>query len=356
MRFVFRRSGSLVGLYIGLIFAYGSIAYFNAHLEMETVKRVLTGIVAASGLLHFYYDGFIWKVRERSTRENLGLTGGSVSDSARDFIPGWTLHGLKWVGAFVIPLGALWIGQARNSMPEVEQHARITSDLPDSARAHWRYGFALHKAGRLDEAAKQCEISLRLNPNERVHYTLGQIRAAQSRLDDARDELEEALRAEPRDGKIRSEYARVLALLGRKDDADAQFQLATQAAPASGILHYDYGVFLAAEGKIDAAINEFQTALKRQPNHPEAHYELGHAFYLKGDFEGAKRHYEETARLDPKAPVHSGLGAVYFKLGQTSQAVAQFKEALRLNPDDQEAAENLRFAEATQARSSSPTR
>jgi len=37
------------------------------------------------------------------------------------------------------------------------------------------------------------------------------------------------------------------------------------------------------------------------------------------------------------------LGAVYFRLGQTSEAIAQFREALRLHPDDAEAAENLRF-------------
>jgi Tfp pilus assembly protein PilF len=352
MRFVFRRSGSLVGLYIGLIFAYGSIAYFNAHLEIETVKRVLTGVVAASGLLHFYYDGFIWKVRERSTRENLGLAGGNVSAPSREFLPGWALHGLKWVGVFVIPLGALWIGQAVSNTPELEQRAWIASDLPNSARAHWRYGFSLHKAGRLDEAAEQCEIALRLNPKEKeVHYSLGQIRAAQSRLDDARNELEEALRAEPRNSEILCEYGRVLALLGRKEEAVAQFELATQAAPNSGMAHYDYGVFLVAESKIDQAIKEFEIALKRQSNHPEAHYQLGHAFYLKGNFEGAKRHYEETARLDPKAPVHGGLGAVYFRLGQTSEAIAQFKEALRLNPNDAEAAENLRFALAAQTQS-----
>jgi len=114
------------------------------------------------------------------------------------------------------------------------------------------------------------------------------------------------------------------------------------------MLHYDYGVFLAAEGKIDNAINELETALRLNPKHPEAHYQIGHAFYLRGDFEGARRHYEETVRLDPKAPVHSGLGAVYFRLGRTSDAIAQFKEALRLNPDDAEAAENLRFAERVQ--------
>ncbi|PYK04477.1 MAG: hypothetical protein DME66_09650 [Verrucomicrobia bacterium] len=64
---------------------------------------------------------------------------------------------------------------------------------------------------------------------------------------------------------------------------------------------------------------------------------------MKGDLEGAKKHYLETARLDPKAPVHNGLGVVYVRLGQTSEAIAQFKEALRLRPDDADAAENLRF-------------
>src|SRR5206468_130831 len=79
MRFVFRRSGSLIGLYVGLVFAYGSLAYFNSHVGIEHVKRALTGVVTASALLHFYYDGFIWKVREKSTAESLGITVGGTS-------------------------------------------------------------------------------------------------------------------------------------------------------------------------------------------------------------------------------------------------------------------------------------
>src|SRR5438094_5476831 len=100
MRFVFRRSGSLIGLYVGLVFAYSSLGYFNSHLEIETVKRVLAGVVAVSGLLHFYYDGFIWKVLVRSTREHLGLSGDTISAPSREFLPSWALHGLKWVGVF----------------------------------------------------------------------------------------------------------------------------------------------------------------------------------------------------------------------------------------------------------------
>ena len=40
MRFVFRRSGALVGLYIGLVLAYGSLALLK-EVEIDTVKRAL---------------------------------------------------------------------------------------------------------------------------------------------------------------------------------------------------------------------------------------------------------------------------------------------------------------------------
>src|SRR3989441_1656343 len=180
-RFVFLRNGCLIGLYIGLVFAYGSLAYFNSRLEVETIKRVLTGVVAASGLLHFYYDGFIWKVRDRSTREHLGLAGGNVSVASREFLPSWLLHGLKWVAVFVIPVGALWIGQTRSKMPEVERAASVVQDVPASARARVRYGLALQKADRFDEAEEQFRIALRMDPTaEKAHYGLGHVLLAES--------------------------------------------------------------------------------------------------------------------------------------------------------------------------------
>src|SRR6059036_843043 len=111
MRFIFRRSGSLIGLYVGLVFAYGSIGYLNSHIGMETLTRLLTGVVAASGLLHFYYDGFIWKVREKSTRQSLGLAGGTADVNLGGFLPGWALHASKWAVAFVLPLAAMSFGK-----------------------------------------------------------------------------------------------------------------------------------------------------------------------------------------------------------------------------------------------------
>src|SRR5436190_11982579 len=350
MRFVFRRSGSLIGLYIGLVFAYGSLGYFK-ETEIETIKRFLTGVVAASGLLHFYYDGFIWKVRERSTREHLGLPGGSVATEPTAFLPSWLSHGLKWVLVFVIPLAALWIGQTKSKAPEVDRAASAVSDVPNSARARVRYGSALHDAGHIEEAAEQFRLALGLDPKvEKGHYGLGQVYVAQSKFSEGASEFEYALRDDSRNGDFHSEYAYALERLGRPEEAAAEHQKATQLSPKSGRVHYNYGMFLLVSGKLDQAVAEFQTALQHKPNHPEAHYYLGRAFYLKGDLEGAKTQYLEAARLDPKAPVHNSLGVVYMKLGQTSAAIAEFKEALRMRPDDADAAENLRFAQQSQSR------
>src|SRR5258705_11054862 len=74
MRFVFRRSGSLIGLYVGLVLAYGSVSYINAHIGMDTVKRILTGVGTAFPLVHFYFGGFFWEGRERFIRQTLGLS------------------------------------------------------------------------------------------------------------------------------------------------------------------------------------------------------------------------------------------------------------------------------------------
>jgi Flp pilus assembly protein TadD len=350
MRFVFRRSGSLVGLYVGLVFAYGSLGYFK-ETEIELVRRMLTGVVAASGLLHFYYDGFIWKVRERSTREHLGLTGGSAVAQADQFFPSWLLHGLKWVVVFVIPLAALWIGQTRSTTPEVERAASVVQDVPASERAHLRYGLALEDENHFDEAAAEYRIALRLNPAaEQSHYRQAHLFLTESKLDQAAREMEQAMRDDPRNGEIHSDYGYLLEVFGRKDEARAEYEKGIQLSPKSGKSHYNYAMFLATNREFDHAIAEFEIALQRRPKHPEAHYYLGHTLFLKGDLEGAKKHYLEAARLDPKAPVHNSLGVVYMKLGQTREAIAEFNEALRLRPNDANAAENLRYALSRDAR------
>jgi tetratricopeptide (TPR) repeat protein len=351
MRFVFRRSGSLVGLYIGLIFAYGALGYFKSHVGIDTVKRMLTGVVTASALLHFYYDGFIWKVREKSTRQSLGIGGGTADVSTNGFLPSWALHGAKWVGVFVIPLGGLWLGQVRAVRSELDRLAMIVADLPMSARAHFNHATALQEAGRVDEAVKEFSTALRFNPGSaKAHVNLASILIGKGKLDEAHTHFEEALRIEPNNAEFHSGYAYLLEQLGRDEQAAAECEAAVRLEPKSAQAWFSYGAFLEKHGKLDKAIAQYRQAVQADPRFVDAHIDLASALFVKGDVRDAKAHYLEASRLEPKlAQPHNYLGKVFLREGNVSQAILQFQEALRLHPDFPEAEENLRIAKAGDA-------
>jgi tetratricopeptide (TPR) repeat protein len=351
MRFVFRRSGSLIGLYVGLIFAYGSLGYFKSHFEIDTVKRILTGVVTASALLHFYYDGFIWKVREKSTRQSLGIGGGTADVSTNGFFPSWALHGAKWVAAFVIPLAALSLGQVRAPRSELERSAQIVADLPAGARQHAKYGTALQEAGRFDEAAEEFSTALRFNPfSAKAHVGLAAVLIAKEKLEQAETHFQAALRVEPNSGEFHSGYAYLLERLGRLEQAQAECEAAVRVAPKSALARHSYGAFLEKHGKLEEAIAQYRQAVKADPRYVDAHLDLASALFVKGDLPEAKAHYLEGTRLKPElAQPHNDLGKVFMREGNVSHAIAQFEEALRLHPDFPEAEENLRIAKTSDA-------
>jgi Tfp pilus assembly protein PilF len=351
MRFVFRRSGSLIGLYVGLVFAYGSLSYFNAHLGIEVVKRILTGVVTASTLLHFYYDGFIWKVRERSTRQSLGLAGGTADVSLGGFLPGWAWHGLKWVAVFIVPLGALWFWQTHVMVPEIQRRAWLVADVPMGAKQHFDYGLALQKEGQWEQAEQQYKIALSYKPADaKSHMNLATVLMAQARYDAAVPRMEEALRLQPDNGEFHFGYASLLQRLGRGDEAGLQYEAAARLLPDSPEAHYDYALVLASAGKENDALRELHRAVQLKPDYVDAQLKLADALFAKGDLEEAKMHYSTALRADPKLAVaHNSLGRLYLAQGQISQAIVQFGEALRLNPEYKEAEENLRVAKASDA-------
>jgi tetratricopeptide (TPR) repeat protein len=353
MRFVFRRSGALVGLYIGLIFAYGALGYYKSSIGIDVVKRVLAGVVTASALLHFYYDGFIWKVREKSTRQSLGIAGGTGDVSLGGFLPGWALHGAKWVAIFVIPLGVLWFAEVQSGRGKLERMRSIVADLPTSARAHVNYATELQEAGRADEAAKEFSEAIRLNPRSaKAHINLGSLLMAKGKLEEAQSHFEHALRIEPKNAEYHSGYAYLLDQLGQKYQATSECETAIRLAPKSPQAYYGYGAFLEKHGQREEAIAKYRQTLQLDPAYVDAHIDLGNLLLEKGELTEARRHFEKASELNPKlAQPHNYLGKVLMREGNVSQAITQFEEALRLYSDFPEAEENLRLAKETGAQS-----
>jgi tetratricopeptide (TPR) repeat protein len=80
-------------------------------------------------------------------------------------------------------------------------------------------------------------------------------------------------------------------------------------------------------------VANLRIAVALRPSNAVARNNLGSALHDKGDLDGAMAEYKEAIRLDPKFPnPHVGLGRVLVKKRFQSRAMAEFKQAIRLDP------------------------
>jgi Tfp pilus assembly protein PilF len=284
MRFVFRRSGSLIGVYVGLVLAYGSIALTTSGVSIEAIKHILIGVVTASALLHFYYDGFIWKVRETQTRAMLGIDGSGVSvlPTPKGWPP-WVRHGLRWA-VLIIPVAALCAAQLGGRVvPTLERTEKVAEILPGDAQAQLNYGKALHEIGRVKEAIEKYEYALSRNPKlaEAEHF-LALAWDDSGDLDKSIEHHERALRMEPKNGPWEFRLARALFEKGLPKEARVRYEHSLSLDPNLPNAHKDLADILLGLGEYQAAVGHYEAALRLQPDFPSAKDNLSLARTLAG--------------------------------------------------------------------------
>jgi hypothetical protein len=227
MKYLFRRGAVL--LYLGLITAYGALGLVAPLVADGTVSRFFYGVIFTSTILHYYYDGFIWKVRERTNQANLGLDQSVNSSGGRLQALGMYAHALKWSPAIIV-LGFLFASDsldpplttarqqqlereytqtlvASPMLPKKEEEISwlytkfetaqvIAEAVPDDRRAQLQAAVMLANFGRNDEAVRHLEDLLQMHPDYRdARIALGDIHYYRGNLDQASDQFRLALSA-----------------------------------------------------------------------------------------------------------------------------------------------------------------
>ena len=147
-------------------------------------------------------------------------------------------------------------------------------------------------------------------------------------------------------------------MTGRSDlvsKAVEEYRLASQYDPESGFLDAEMAELYAKTGRIREAVDQASAILKRDPNNLDAHKLLGR-IYLRsmGDTQSgpqsrdvlqkAIEQYEQIVRLEPDdIDNHLLLGRLYRLNNDLTKAEAQFKAAVAMQPDSEEAVTSLAY-------------
>ena len=133
------------------------------------------------------------------------------------------------------------------------------------------------------------------------------------------------------------------------------FQQALRLAPHEEQPHEEMGTYYLTQKQYDQAIQEFQEAIRLTEGDDHPRLELGLAYQLKGDPQKAQQIFEDVLGKNPQTAEGQKLLAanqvlladLYAQQKLYGDAISNYQEALRLEPDFAEAHNNLAWLYAT---------
>ncbi len=294
LKFVFGRSGALIGIYVGLCFAFGSFRFLEYGLADGVARNVVLAFLATSGLLHYYYDGFIWKIREADTSQRLGLSNarGSLFD-----VPA-LLHAGKWAIGLV-PVIILTLIEI-NASPNVAQRSvNLSLSLPNNHAAQVEAGEQLAAHDRLAESALKFQRALELAPADHAtRVRLAEVLHQRGRINNALQECALVMQVQPDNIDSRLLASRMLAESGNPVAAENQLREVLARKPDLVDARTNLGIVLAMVGRLDESVTEFSRSLKIRSD-PDTHFNLANVLTQQGNRNEARRHYLQALELRP---------------------------------------------------------
>ena len=308
---LFRPGLSRVLFYTALILAYGGAADVLGYVNVQapsalqigvTAVSFWTGLFMVSTFLHFYFDGFIWQVREKDFRQGMGIQAGAgtpVKGSSGTTSSGWLPPGWKWA-FFVVPAAVLGAAEYRTTKLPLLEQARIVAEiLPARWQASAVAGSLEKSAGAVDQAREHLQRAMALNPSYAYgEVMLGDIFSQRGESDLALQHYSRAVALNPQIYDAQYRLGKLLLTEGRIAEGIPHLQSAAQHQENANLVHV-IGVSLLQEKKTLEGIPYLRRAVQLDPKHKEALNDLGTALQGQGDITGATGYYRRALEIDP---------------------------------------------------------
>ncbi len=282
MRLLFRPGVPYITLYVLLCLCWGSAGFSSSLLGSEGARQLAVAFVATSALLHFYFDGFIWKVSEPATSAGLGLAQGRADAGtprpSRDKLRRlWLVAAVRKQPAFqpvayCIVVGLLYLlSPGALERGSLELSEILAESVPESPEAVLDHGVALRKKGRFTDAGKRFEQALALDPRcLHASNELGILRNVAGQLDAAHRHFSRAQQVNPQYAPAWNNLAVLAARNGDAKRAESLLRDALRRDPELAPAWNNLAAVLTMQGRSGEASTALARALGLAPSHRES--------------------------------------------------------------------------------------
>jgi tetratricopeptide (TPR) repeat protein len=193
--------------------------------------------------------------------------------------------------------------------------------------------------GNIPRAESLFQKVLQINPASLDAYArLGRLYWSQNRLDQARAQYEEAARHQARPVATKTLLALILELQNRPDEARKLYEEVLAIEPRSAVAANNLAMYHSTRGDLEVALQLAQTAKAALPDDARVSDTLGWIYYKKGLTSLAVSAFQQSVHQNATNPtVHYHLGLAYLKDGNPKEGRKALEQALKLNPQFQDA-------------------
>jgi Tfp pilus assembly protein PilF len=307
--FLFQPALARIALYALLVMAYGVVGAETDYAKLQNPNssaavgsaHFWTSLFVASALLHFYFDGFIWRVREGEFRQALGIGTGNAKASAPSgrrrlsrLFPGW-----KWA-LFVIPVVAAGYSEHKGKGMEVRgQYENLAQLMPDNWYVNFLLGAMEKSDGETDRAIEHVGKSVARNPNfKQTQELLSDLEFHSGNYEQALEHYLKALALDPDDFGIENHIITLLLSLNRVTEAIPHLRSVVRHAPNDANSVFQLGAALLRNNRVAEAIPYLNRTVELDPRHMRALNYLGIAAQYSGNIPVAASYFERALMID----------------------------------------------------------
>ena len=227
-------------------------------------------------------------------------------------------------------------GQHDAAMTFYQKAAEIS---PGDFKLQNNLGYALARSGKTNDAIGHYRKALEINPQYAVaHRNLAEAIGGVS--DEALFHYDEAIRLRPEFAEAHRDLGFALMARGNNRDAQTQFEEAIRITPNNGKAHVGMAIVCGKLGNVDAAIEHWREVLKLTPSDADASLELGMLLLKTGEIQEAADQYTHALTARP-LQAHRALAEIRASQGKPDKAMEHWREILKLEPKDADAADSL---------------